>query len=162
MAPMDAEAALLDFVDRLRKFTRARRAVHVRLSQLRPYNRRDHHLRIAAATFERLIHDFDGALFRLFNEDLLVIFNGASMADIDHAILHLRYLFSEDPFLKHDEDGDTRFCVWFDLEEDYLDLVNLAQRMVSLRVQHDRDEKQSPLKIQEEKATPAEAETDAI
>ncbi|MCH8808288.1 MAG: EAL domain-containing protein [Proteobacteria bacterium] len=133
---MVQEAALLDFVERLRKFTKGRRAVHLRLSRLRPYNRRAHHLRIAATTFDRLVRDYEGALFRLFNDDLVVICNGASVADIDHDVLHLRYLFSEDPFLKNDEDGDTRFCVWFDLEEDYLDLLNLAQRMVSAQAQH--------------------------
>jgi EAL domain-containing protein (putative c-di-GMP-specific phosphodiesterase class I) len=133
---MVQEAALLDFVERLRKFTEGRRAVHLRLSRLRPYNRRAHHLRIAATVFDRLVRDYDGALFRLFNDDLVVICDGASVADIDHAVLHLRYLFSEDPFLKHDENGDTRFCAWFDLEEDYLDLMNLAQRMVSAQTQH--------------------------
>ncbi len=133
---MVQEAALLDFVERLRKFTKGRRAVHLRLSRLRPYNRRAHHLRIATTTFDELIRDFDGALFRLCNNDLVVICNGADVADIDHAVLHLRYLFSEDPFLKNDEDGDTRFCAWFDLEEDYLDLLDLAQRMVSAQAQH--------------------------
>ncbi len=133
---MVREAALLDFVERLRKFTKGRRAVHLRLSRLRPYNRREHHLRIAATVFDRLVRDYDGALFRLFNDDLVVICNGASVADIDHAVLHLRYLFSEDPFLKNDEDGDTRFCAWFDLEEDYPDLLNLAQRMASAQARH--------------------------
>ncbi len=69
---MVQEAALLDFVERLRKFTKGRRAVHLRLSRLRPYNRRAHHLRIATTTFDELIRDFDGALFRLCNNDLVV------------------------------------------------------------------------------------------
>ncbi len=158
---MVQEAALLDFVERLRKFTKGRRAVHLRLSRLRPYNRRAHHLRIATTTFDELIRDFDGALFRLCNNDLVVIFNGAGVADLDHSVLHLRYLFSEDPFLKNDEDGDTRFCAWFDLEEDYLDLLNLAQRMVSAQAQHaqrkierienERSGKVPTSKIEEEK-----------
>ena len=54
---MVQEAALLDFVERLRKFTMGRRAVHLRLSRLRPYNRRAHHLRIAATPFDRLVRD---------------------------------------------------------------------------------------------------------
>ena len=139
---MVQEATLLDFVERLRKFTKGRRAVHLRLSRLRPYNRRAHHLRIAATVFDKLVRDYDGALFRLFNNDLVVICDGASVADIDHSVLHLRYLFSEDPFLKHDEDGDTRFCAWFDLEVDYLDLLNLAQRMVSAQTQHAKRQNQ--------------------
>lgn len=153
---MSRESALLDFVERLRKFTRGRRAVHIRLSRLRPYNRREHHLRIAASIFDPLIRDYDGALFRLFNNDLVVICNGASVADMDHGVLHLRYLFADDPFIKNDEAGDTQFCAWFDLEEDYGDLLDLAQRMVSARAQLEQSEQEAPKpvakKTEEEKA----------
>jgi hypothetical protein len=141
---MSREAALLDFVERLRKFTNGRRAVHIRLSKLRPYNRRDHHMRIATSTFDSLVRDYDAAVFRLFNNDLVIICNGADVADMDYPVLHLRYLFAEDPFIKNDEAGDIEFCAWFDLEEDYADLCDLAQRMVSARAQHEEDRKESP------------------
>ncbi len=140
---MNREAALLDFVERLRKVTKGRRAVHIRLSKLRPYNRREHHMRIAGSTFDPLVRDYDGALFHLFNNDLVLICNGADVADMDHAVLHLRYLFAEDPFIKHDEAGDIQFCTWFDLENDYADLYDLAQRMVSARSQLERDKKKT-------------------
>ncbi|MCH8155814.1 MAG: hypothetical protein IH786_11280, partial [Proteobacteria bacterium] len=150
------EAALLDFVERLRKFTKGRRAVHLRLSRLRPYNRRAHHLRIATTTFDELIRDFDGALFRLCNNDLVVICNGADVADMDHPVLHLRYLFAEDPFIKNDEAGDVEFCTWFDLEDDYADLCDLARRMVSARAQREQDRKEAPTSVanKEEMAKP--------
>ncbi len=135
---------MLDFVERLRKFTQGRRAVHVRLSRLRPYNRRAHHLRIAGSSFDPLVRDFDGALFRLFNKDLVIICNGASVADIDHIILHLQYLFADDPLIKNDEDGDSRFCAWFDLEDDYNDLLDLARRMVGARDHHEQREAETP------------------
>jgi hypothetical protein len=147
MTVMSREAALLDFVERLRKFTKGRRAVHIRLSKLRPYNRRKHHMRIAASTFDPLVRDYDGALFRLFNNDLVIICNGADVADMDHAVLHLRYLFAEDPFIKNDEAGNIQFCTWFDLEDDYADLHELALRMVSARSQLERDRKESPTPV---------------
>ncbi len=141
---MDREAALLDFVERLRKFTKGRRAVHIRLSKLRPYNRRAHHMRIAASAFDPLVRDYDAAVFRLFNNDLVVICNGADVADMDHPVLHLRYLFAEDPFIKNDEAGDVEFCTWFDLEENYTDFHDLAQRMVSARAQFEQDRNEAP------------------
>jgi len=144
MTVMDREAALLDFVERLRKFTEGRRAVHVRLSKLRPYNRRSHHLRIAASAFDPLVRAYDAAVFRLFNNDLVVICNGADVADIDHVVLHLRYLFAEDPLIKNEEAGDIEFCTWFDLEDDYAELCDLAQRMVSARAQHQQDRDEAP------------------
>jgi EAL domain-containing protein (putative c-di-GMP-specific phosphodiesterase class I) len=137
-APMSQESAMLDFVERLRKFTKGRRAVHVRLSKLRPYNRRAHHLRVAGSAFDPLVRDYDGAFFRFFNNDLVIICNGADVADMDHTILHLQYLFADDPLIKNSEDGNTPFCTWFDLEDDYGDLLDLAKRMVSARTQYDQ------------------------
>ena len=136
-APIDQEIALLDFVRRLRKFKAGRRAVHVRLSQLRPYHRRSQHLRIAATTFDRLVADFEGAIFSLYNDDLVVITNGATVADIDYAILHLRFLFSEDPLIKSEERGYLPFCDWYDLTENYEDLLRLGQKLVQDRADHD-------------------------
>jgi len=147
MTVMDREVALLDFVERLRRFTKGRRAVHVRLSKLRPYNRRAHHLRIAASAFDSLVRDYDAAVFRLFNNDMVIICNGADVADMDHPVLHLRYLFAEDPFIKNDEAGDIEFCTWFDLEEDYAELCDLARRMVSARAQRGQDRKEPPISI---------------
>jgi len=137
-APLNREAALLDCVERLRKFTAGRRAIHVRLSGLRPYNRREHHLRIAANTFDRLTREYETAFFRLFNDDLIVICSGATVADIDRSVLNLRYLFSEDPLLKYDEEGREPFCRWFDLEEDYQVLLALARGIVAARAEHDK------------------------
>ncbi|MEE8188001.1 MAG: hypothetical protein V3T80_02220 [Kiloniellales bacterium] len=126
-APISQEVAFLDYVERLKKFTSGRRAVLVRLSALRPYNRRDHHLRIAVTTFEHLIKAFEGTVFRLFDDDLVVICNGATVADMDEAVLHLRYLFSDDPLLKYDEDGRKPFCEWYDLEKDYGKFLHVAR-----------------------------------
>ena len=156
MTVMDREAALLDFVERLRKFTKGRRAVHIRLSKLQPYNRRAHHMRIAASAFDSLVRDYDAAVFRLFNNDLVIICNGADVADMDHPVLHLRYLFAEDPFIKNDETGDVEFCTWFDLEDDYADLCDLARRMVSARAQREQDRQEMPESVakKEEMAKP--------
>ncbi len=143
MTVMDRETALLDFVERLRKFTAGRRAAHIRLSKLRPYNRRAHHMRIAGSAFDSLVRDFDAAVFRLFNHDLVVICNGADVADMDDPVLRLRYLFADDPFVKNDEEGGIDFCTWFDLEDDYADLCDLAKRMVSARAQHEQNLKEA-------------------
>ena len=138
-APMNQEAALLDFVRRLRKFRSGRRAIHVRLSQLRPYNRRSQHLRIAATTFDRLAANFEAAVFKMFNDDLVVICNGASVADIDHCVLHLRFLFSDDPMLKTDERGYLPFCEWYDLSANYEAMLRMGQEMVEARARHDAE-----------------------
>jgi hypothetical protein len=127
------EAVLHDYAQRLVRHAQGRRAVHVHLSRLQPYNRRDHHLRIAASAFDNLLKRFDGQFFRLGNGDLVCVVRGATVAEIDDVVLKLRFLFSDDP-LTHDDDtpGGPGFCSWYDLARDYADFRAMAEHMVRL------------------------------
>jgi hypothetical protein len=129
------EDVLLDYVRRLDKFRAGRRAIHVHLSRLRPYNRRGHHLRIAASAFEPLIRGYEGALFRFDNNDMILICSGASVAKIDEYVLRLRYLFSEDPLLTGHEQEGEEFCSWYDVETEYAALLALAESVVEGRAE---------------------------
>ena len=114
------EALLRDYTQRLGRHRQDRRAVHIHLSQLRPYNRRDHHLRIAANTFESLVTAYEGQLFQLANADIVFVCKGASVADLDAAVVKVRYLFSEDPITQDDHAGQPdRFCTWYELGQHY-------------------------------------------
>ena len=131
------EQALLDYARRLDKFRVGRRAIHVHLSRLRPYNRRRHHLRIAASAFEPMVQVHDGALFRLFNGDMILVCKNASVAGLDDCVLRLRYLFSEDPLLTGREEPGQEFCNWYDLETSYEKFVSLAEQIVEARARAD-------------------------
>ncbi|MGH6947041.1 MAG: hypothetical protein ACREDZ_06910, partial [Kiloniellales bacterium] len=124
------EAHVLDYVQRLRKHRARRRAIHVHLSRLKDYNRQPHHLRIVASTLEPLARAHEGALFRLANGDMLVVCNGATLAQMGDPILRLRYLFGADPLLTGHEEDDG-FCSWYDLEEDYACLLALAEELAT-------------------------------
>lgn len=123
------EELLLDYAQRLDRFREGRRAVHLRLSQLRSYNRCDHHMRIAGTTFDGLIKKFEGALFRLRNGDIVFIAKGAGVADIDEVVLRLRFLFSEDPLLNNPA-NEGKFCTWYDFEQDYERFMDRARELV--------------------------------
>ncbi len=127
------ESILLDYVERLGRFREGRQAVHVHLSRLRPHNRRGHHMRIAGAAFDRLVKSFEGGLFRMANGDLVFLARGAGVSDIDEAILRLWFLFSDDPLVSEEVDGEDRFCTWYDLERDYPRLLVLARRLAQGR-----------------------------
>ena len=73
------ENLLLDYVRRLEKHKQGRRAVHIHLSGLLPANRREHHIRIAANTFESLVRKLQGQIFVLTNADLMFIFKESSV-----------------------------------------------------------------------------------
>ena len=124
----DQEYRLLEQVDRLSRRREGRRAVHIHLSRLRSENRRDHHLRIAASTFENQVRAFEGQLFRLANQDLFFIYRDVDPSEIDEAVMRLRYLFTDDPLVQ-DSDETDGFCTWYDLERQYDDLRMVAQSL---------------------------------
>jgi hypothetical protein len=124
----DQEYRLLEQVERLSRHREGRRAVHVHLSRLRSENRRDHHLRIAASTFENQVRAFEGQLFRLANQDLFFIYRDVDPSEIDEAVMRLRYLFTDDPLVQ-DSDETDGFCTWYDLERQYNELHAVAQAL---------------------------------
>ena len=124
----DQEYRLLEQVDRLSRHRDGRRAVHVHLSRLRSENRRDHHLRIAASTFENQVRSFEGQLFRLANQDLFFVYRDVDPSEIDEAVMRLRYLFTDDPLVQDSDEADG-FCTWYDLTQQYNELKAVAQSL---------------------------------
>jgi len=131
--PDDQEAVLLDYVERLARFRERRRAVQIRLSQLAPFHRLEHHQRAARAAIEPVVKKFDGALFTLTSGDLMLLTRDASIADIDEAITRLRALFGADPLLAKIGNGEDRFCVWYDIEHDYNRLLATVKALMAAR-----------------------------
>jgi len=130
---VDQEQALLDYVGRLERFTEGRRAVIVHLSELRPYNRREHHFRIAASCFDKLAKKHESALFRLAAGDYVFITKGATIEELEEPVTRLRYLFSLDPLLSHAGTEEDRFCHWFNLETDWAELKKAAEDALTKR-----------------------------
>jgi len=123
------ENLLLDYVRRLEKHKAARRAVHVRLSGLRPFNRREHHVRAAAANLEPLVKDLRGQLFTLKNADLFFIYRAEAHADTEAAVQKIRYLFSDDPMLADEANEARRFCVWYAVDREYEKILRFARSL---------------------------------
>ncbi len=144
---VDQEQALLDYVGRLERFTEGRRAVIVHLSELRPYNRREHHFRIAASCFDKLAKKHESALFRLAAGDYVFITKGATIEELEEPVTRLRYLFSLDPLLSHAGTEEDRFCHWFNLETEWGELKKAAEDALTKRkaATTQRDAKPKPL-----------------
>ena len=90
--------------------------VHIHLSGLRASTRKPHIINIAATTFDNLLSNFEVALFKLNNADLVLLCKDVPVEEIDPPMHKLRQLFSEDP-LTDSEDGaiDDHFSTWYDL-----------------------------------------------
>jgi len=125
------EHLLVDYIRRLARFPGGRRAVIIHLSRLHADNRRAHHVRIAANTFEALVKQFDGQIFVLQSADIIFVCKGASVAAIDEAIGKLRYLFGDDPLAIADlgDDEPDPFASWFDLEHDYPAFLAIVEKL---------------------------------
>ena len=127
------ESLLLDYIHRLDSHKQGRRAVHVHLSALQAYNRREHHIRIAANTFEPLVKMHEGQLFVLKNSDLFFIYKSGSQSDVETSLLKLRFLFSDDPLMGDEVQAageNNAFHTYYDAEKDYPKILAIARAMV--------------------------------
>lgn len=123
------EELLLDYVERLDKHRAGRRAVEVKLSWLRPYNQRPHHIRIVKKAFDPLVRKYQAGIYELHNNNIVVLTKGAGIAEIEACVLHVRALFSEDPLFQASAEGLSapEFCDWFDAAEDFDKLLHRAR-----------------------------------
>lgn len=123
------EQLLLDYVRKLEKHRRGRQVAILHLSALQPQNRREHHVRIALNAFENMVKGLKGQVFVLSNSDIVFIFKDAALDETESAIIKVKFLFSDDPMLVDEGEGDkVAFVDWFDMERDYGELLALAQR----------------------------------
>jgi len=127
------EELLHDYAERLGRHLPGRRAIHLHLCQLKPHNKRPHHIRIAASSFDGLVQRHEGQCFTLANRDIVVVVRDASVSQIDEVVLKLRFLFSDDPLVAQEDSGEEtqeRFVTWYDLEDaDYPRFLAMARRM---------------------------------
>lgn len=125
------ENLLVDYLRRLERHRKERRAVHIHLSGLLPNNRREHHMRIATGTFENLTKMMQAQVFTLSNSDLMIVYKAVAQEDIESAIVKLRFMFSDDPLILDDAQGRMgTFSTWYDLDREYEVLLGLTQKMV--------------------------------
>jgi hypothetical protein len=113
------EAALLDYVERAGKQAAGRKGLHLCMSKLRPANRAPQRLRIAASTLEPLVSGFDGALFRLRNDDFAVFFKDASAEAVNQALTNLTGLYVDDLAIRAAGENLSGFCQQFDLAKGF-------------------------------------------
>lgn len=123
------ENLLLDYVRRLEKHRDDRGVVHVHLSQLRPFNRREQHVRAATSSFDPLVSTMDGQLFALRNADLIFAFKSEAKSQVETVVQKVRFLFSDDPLIVEAETHGKPFATWYDAEMEYDAILQLSQEL---------------------------------
>jgi len=102
-------------------------AVHLHLSALKPYNRRDHHIRAAESSFENLIKSLHGQLFMTKNSDMFFFFKATAQAQAETVVQKVRFLFSDDPLLENEAADENRFSTWYNIAHQYEELLHLIE-----------------------------------
>ncbi|MBT3990268.1 MAG: EAL domain-containing protein [Rhodospirillaceae bacterium] len=114
------ESSLLDHVGRVAHSRSGRFAVQIHLSQLRPHNRKPHHIRIAARSFDSVLNSAESNLYVLSSNDLVLICKDVRIEDIDLVIDKLCSLFRNDPLTAGGRRRSREeFTSWFDFEIEY-------------------------------------------
>ena len=124
------ENLLLDYVHRLEKHREGRKVVHIHLSNLKSFNRRDQHVRAAASTFEPLVKELQGQLFTLKNSDLFFVYKSELQHQVETMVQKVKFLFSDDPLVE-DESESNPFASWFDAELHFNDIIQLVQGLAN-------------------------------
>jgi hypothetical protein len=120
-APVSQEYQLLEYVERLARNRDGRVAMHIHLSRLRAWNRRDQHLRVATSTFADLVRSLDGQGFVLRNSDIVFIGHARDIDQLNDVADRLRGMFNDDQatnWLPEVADEDS-FCSWTGLSQKY-------------------------------------------
>lgn len=157
------EGLLLDYVHRLERHRKGRKAVHIHLSRLAPENRVAQRLRIATSTFESLVKMLQGQLFALANGDLIFIFKDHNLNDVDSAIVKLQFMFADDALFIDAPDGEMGdFATLHDIETDYQDMLKVAQRLVAEEGKRRKPEVKPDTPLAQSRARPLDPITPSI
>jgi hypothetical protein len=153
------EKLLLDYIHQLDLHKEGRKLVHLHLSALRPFNRREHHIRAAAEDFEPFVSALDGQLFILKNADIFFIFKQEVLPSVETVVQQTRYLFSDDPLVLEERESEVQFSDWYDVETDYDKILHIVQDLISAATDQQRSftnqmDTRSALKAKQEKGEP--------
>jgi EAL domain-containing protein (putative c-di-GMP-specific phosphodiesterase class I) len=154
------ENLLLDYIHRLEAHRQGRGVVHLHLSGLAPFNRREQHIRAAANGFEGLVRALQGQLFTLKSADIFFVFKSDAHLQVETVVRKIRYLFSDDPLLTEEGIDTQAFCTWYNAETEFQQIVHLVQDLVDeeqrrrKQVARDRMDARTALKVRQERGVP--------
>jgi hypothetical protein len=153
------EKLLLDYMQRLEEQKGEHKAVHLHLSSLKPYNRREHHIRAAENSFENLIKSLHGQLFMVKNSDMFFFFKIAAQAQTETVVQKVRFLFGDDPLLEDEGPDENRFSTWYDTANQFEELLHLVEGIIETEEKRKKETRtrmdtRASLKIRQKEGDP--------
>jgi len=142
------EQLLLEYMYRLETRREGRLAVRINISALMPANKRDHHIRTAINSFEGLVSDLQGQLFTLSNDDLFFVYKADSHHRVEDVGQKIKFLFGDDPLFDNQDEGEKKFIQWFDVENDYAQLLGIIQELAEEKPEEGKIKARSNVRAQ--------------
>jgi len=153
------ENLLLEYIRRLEQHKEGRGVVHLHLSKLRPFNRRDQHIRAAASNFDPMVSDMQGQVFTLRNADIFFVFKNEVKAQAETVSQRIRFLFSDDPLVTEGEAKGEVFATWYDAAHDFEAILQAVENLAQAEKQRQtvvraRMDARAVLKARQEQGEP--------
>jgi len=153
------ENLLLEYIRRLEQHKEGRGVVHLHLSKLRPFNRRDQHIRAAASNFDPMVSDMQGQVFTLRNADIFFVFKNEVKAQAETVSQRIRFLFSDDPLVTEGEAKGEVFSTWYDAAHDFEAILQAVENLAQAEKQRQtvvraRMDARAVLKARQEQGEP--------
>ncbi len=138
-ASVRKNSLLLDYLKIIERRLEDKRAVHVFLSRLQDKNKNEQTRQMIGEAFTHMVKNDKGQLFSVPNGDIIMVFIDKFMDEVDAALVKIRFMFSDDPFIaKHDDARDPSFATWYDLKTEFQDIMTLANRLASMEFEEDK------------------------
>ncbi len=135
--PSMQEQALLNHIKRLERSGGEYVAVQIHLSKLVTFQRLPECNGVIGTMMARTAKKQDASLFSLFNKDIFVVYSRQAMTQIDAALARVRQVLSDDPFFANGPQAEQEFCTYFDLSDQFGDLVERVESLVQARAEKD-------------------------
>ncbi|MBM3555178.1 MAG: EAL domain-containing protein [Alphaproteobacteria bacterium] len=116
------DATVIEYLDRLGRRSRAHHyAVHIRLSESYFYRRNRAFVTIAGHTVLALAQRYNGQMFTLWNEDILLVIAAEGDHELSQIAKQIQYLFTEDPMAFESGVGTDyeKLCTWYGLFKEF-------------------------------------------
>ena len=131
------EQALLNHIKRLERSGSNYLAVWVHLSKLITIQRLPECLEVVRTMLARDAKKFDASLFALFNNDIFIVCGRDASNSIDGALGRVCQVVGNDPFFAAGDSAQQDFYTYFDLGDQFGDLVDCVEALVQSRAEQD-------------------------
>jgi hypothetical protein len=126
---LSKDTLVLDFLMRIEKEFNSFSSLYIHTNKLQNFSLRNVQRLNMVDTFESVVVRKGGKVFNLVNDNVLVVFNKESREDVLTSLVKIRFMFSDDPFLRDAVDlEEVGFVEFIPLHDNAMKLKNIIRK----------------------------------